>query len=243
MLCSVFVRFTKKDVTFMVSLCNVVHSQEKNVTNSRGKRAVISRDGAQMTMERFISTDQTINPYLRKIINNYEKVIRIAEGQRALGHRVVVTIGGWDGIHEGQMRYVLKASQLGDFLIVGVDSDEAIRRYKSDDWRPIRNQERRSELMTYLEFVDVVTLVEDVDETGKWQYGLLEAVKPDVYVAVTDSYPRRQLSEIRKLCGELVVLERQGVGISTTAEIEAVLLQRIGKGFDQMIQSIKEGKI
>lgn len=213
------------------------------MSSNLGKRAVISRDGVQMTMKRFISTDQTINPYPKKIIIDYEKVIRIAEGQKALGNRVVVTIGGWDGVHEGQMRYVLKASQLGDFLIVGVDSDEAIRCYKSDYWRPIRNQERRLELMTYPEFVDVVTLVEDVDETGKWQYGLLEAVKPDVYVAVTDSYPKKQLSEIRKLCGELVVLERQGVGISTTAEIEAVLLQRIGKGFDQMIESIKDGKI
>lgn len=39
------------------------------------------------------------------------------------------------------------------------------------------------------------------------------------------------------------MLDPQGVGISTTAEIEAVVLKRVGKGFEQMIQSIKDGKI
>lgn len=161
--------------------------------NTKARRAVVSRNGVEMPMEKFVTNDQALNPYPRKIINDYETVAKAAEGQRALGHKVVVTIGSWDGVHEGQMRYVLKAAQLGDFLIVGVDSDRALRLYKEDDWRPVRDQKRRSELMTYPEFVDVVTLVDDVDGEGKWQYGLLKAVMPDVYVAVTNSYPPEQL--------------------------------------------------
>src|SRR3989344_609526 len=155
------------------------------MSNNRGKRSVLSRDGAQMSFELFVTDDQTINPYLRKIVLCYDKLAQIAEGQRALGHKVGLTIGSWDCVHEGQLRYLLKASQLVDFLFVGVDSDRAIRLYKLDAWRPVRNQDRRSELITYPEFVDVVTIVDDVVEECKWQYGLLKAVKPDVYVAVT----------------------------------------------------------
>ncbi len=211
--------------------------------NSRGKRAVRSREGAQMSLDLFTTDDQSINPYPRKIINCNEKLTQIIAGERAKGHRIVVTIGSWDGIHEGQMRYMLKAAQLGDFLVVGVDSDQALRRYKIDDWRPVRDQSRRSELLTYLDFVDVVTLVDDVTQEGKWEYGLLNLVKPDVYVAVTNSYPEDQLAEICALCGELVVLAPQGVGISTTQEILQVVEKRMRKGVDLMFDHLKEGKI
>lgn len=213
------------------------------MSSNRGRRTVTSRDGSQMELDLFTTNDQRLNPYPRKIINCYEKVAKIAEGQKALGHKIVVTIGSWDGVHEGQLRYILKASQLGDFLIVGVDSDRAIKSYKLDDWRPVRNQDRRAELVTYPEFVDVVTLVDDVDENGKWQYGLLKAVKPDVYVAVTNSYPEEQLKEIQEFCPELIVLDPQGVGISTTQEIMEVVEKRMRKGVDLMFQSLRDGKI
>ena len=73
--------------------------------------------------------------------------------------------------------------------------------------------------------------------------GLLKLIRPDTYVAVTDSYPKGQLEEIAKICGELVVLEPQSIGISSTKEVEEVLLKRLDKGYRLMVEDIKAGKI
>lgn len=63
-----------------------------------------------------------------------------------------------------------------------------------------------------------------------WQYELIKKLKPDVFVAVEDSYPQSQLAEIKKYCKELVVLPRQAKDTSTTRLIQGT----IKKQLDQM---------
>src|SRR5450830_966998 len=124
----------------------------------------------------------------KKVVGDPKALIAIVEELRAQGRKVVVTIGSWDMLHVGHMRYLKRAKELGDVLIVGSDSDRAIKLYK-DPSRPMVCQEERLEMLSYLECVDFATPVEDVDKDGKWQYGLIKLIQADVFVAVDGSYP------------------------------------------------------
>ena len=105
-----------------------------------------------------------------KFIPDYNELVKKIEALRTLGQKIVVTIGTWDMFHPGHARYLLKAKEQGDILIVGADSDITVKRYKGPH-RPINPQEERVEMLTYLSFVDFVTLIEDVDEKGSWYCG------------------------------------------------------------------------
>ena len=157
-----------------------------------------------------------------KIIPDYQKLTEATNGLRAIGRAIVVTIGSWDGLHVGHVRYLKKAKEKGDVLVVGADSDKAIRDYKGPT-RPIVNQLERMELLSHLDCVDLVTIVSDVDKKGRWRYGLIRAIRPDVFVAVRGSYPKKQLAEIGKFCERVIVLPRQAKGTSTSGYIERTL--------------------
>ncbi|MFA4999105.1 MAG: adenylyltransferase/cytidyltransferase family protein, partial [Candidatus Paceibacterota bacterium] len=120
--------------------------------------------------------------YKNSIIQDYEELKKIAEAHRALGHKVVCTVGSWDMLHIGHLRYLIKAKEQGDILIVGVDSDRGIKLYKKNELRPVIPQDERMEMLKYQECVDYITLVDDIDDDGKWQYKLIDAIKPDVFV-------------------------------------------------------------
>jgi len=112
---------------------------------------------------------------------------------------------------------------------VGVDTDRAIKLYKGE-LRPVIPQDERCEMLSYQDCVDFITLIDDLDEKGRWQYELIKKLKPDIFVAVEDSYPPEQLEEIKKHCSELIVLPRQAENTSTTRLIQ----DTIKKQLDQM---------
>jgi D-beta-D-heptose 7-phosphate kinase/D-beta-D-heptose 1-phosphate adenosyltransferase len=176
-----------------------------------------------------LQTEQGFMPPSLKTVNDYERLAKVADGLRAVNRRIVLTIGSWDLLHIGHVRYLLQAKARGDILIVGVDTDRAIKFYKGP-LRPIVPENERSEMLSYQACVDFITLLDDVDEQGKWQYDLLRKIKPDVFVAVEDSYPQSQLDDIRQHCGELVVLPRQAENTSTTRMIQ----NTVKKHLDQM---------
>lgn len=146
---------------------------------------------------------------------SYKKIAEKVAAWKALNERVVVTIGSWDMLHIGHVRYLMKASGFGDRLVVGVDSDSCIRAYKGKN-RPIIPQVERMEMVSYIWCVTIVTLVTDVDDRGQWQYGLLKKLRPDVFIAVEDSYPEEQRSHIREFTDNLIVLPRQAENTSST---------------------------
>ena len=173
---------------------------------------------------------------LKKIVKDYGVLAKVVEAQRILGHKIVVTIGSWDLFHIGHARYLLAACNSGDVLVVGVDSDEAIRRYKGP-YRPIVPHEERMEMLSYLDFVHYITLVDDLDEGGDWQYGLIKLLKPDLFVAVDDSYTQDQIRDLKKYCGGVNVLQRQAENTSTSNFVQKIL-----KGaFLPMIDKVAKG--
>ncbi len=165
------------------------------------------------------------------ILNEHELKLKVFACQ-ALGAKVVLTIGSWDLLHIGHVRYLMKAQSFGDVLVVGTDSDRAVKLYKGE-YRPIIPEQERLEMVCYLSCVDFVTTVDDVDEKGKWQYGLLRLIRPDVFVAVDDSYPPEQCVDIQKYSGELIVLPRQAESTSSTG-----IIQKLIKGNPEMMKQL-----
>jgi D-beta-D-heptose 7-phosphate kinase/D-beta-D-heptose 1-phosphate adenosyltransferase len=144
----------------------------------------------------------------KKVVRDPKALVAIAEGLRALGCKIVVTIGSWDMLHVGHARYLKKAKELGDVLIVGTDSNRGIKLYKGPS-RPMVSEEERLEMLSYMDFIDFTIIVDDIDSDGKWQYGLIDLIKPDIFVAVEGSYPDEQIKDIAKYCGKVIMLPRQ----------------------------------
>jgi len=170
---------------------------------------------------------------MRRIINqkritDYKELGKIVKAYKTLGKRVVCTIGSWDMLHIGHLRYLNRAKSLGDILIVGVDSDRAIKIYKDNPIRPIIPENERMEMLGYQEFIDYITLVDDVDDKGSWKLELLKKTNPDVFVVVAgESYSEQQKKDIAKFCGKLHILPRQAGKTSSTNIVENVFKKRI----------------
>ena len=101
-----------------------------------------------------------------KIIFNYDELCEKIKAHKTLGHKIICTVGSWDMLHIGHLRYLIKAKEQGDVLIVGVDSDRGIKLYKNE-LRPIIPQDERMEMLKYQDCVDYITLIDDIDEKGK----------------------------------------------------------------------------
>ena len=90
--------------------------------------------------------------------------------------KVVFTNGCFDLLHVGHVRYLAEAKKLGDYLIVGVNSDDSVKRLKGPT-RPIQNQLDRAEILKSLKSVDeTVIFTEDTPEN------LIKGLRPDILV-------------------------------------------------------------
>ena len=95
---------------------------------------------------------------------------------KAEGQRIVFTNGCFDILHSGHARYLFAARQLGDHLVVAVNSDRSVKAIK-ESGRPIVAQEDRAELVAALGCVDTV-LIFDEDNP----YNVIKGLRPDVLV-------------------------------------------------------------
>lgn len=92
------------------------------------------------------------------------------------GKKIVFTNGCFDIIHVGHVRYLTTAKSFGDVLIVGLNTDESVRKLKGES-RPINNQDDRAEVLLGLKAVDHVILFGE--ETAE---NLIAELQPDIYV-------------------------------------------------------------
>lgn len=191
---------------------------------------------------KLINSGAIVKSLGEKIILDYNQLVGIVEAHRKLGYLVVMTIGSWDLIHVGHLRYLTKAKiqRLDDpnqkaILIVGMDTDSAIKRYKGEG-RPIINGAERLETLAYQNVVDFATVIDDIDKDGGWYYGLLRMINPDIFVAVQDSYPEEQQAEIQAFCKKLVVLPPQAENTSSTQTI-----QRLIKANPEILKQLAAG--
>lgn len=137
---------------------------------------------------------------------------------RKSGKRIVFTNGTFDILHLGHVRYLQKAKQQGDALVVGVNSDTSVRRYKGPH-RPVNAQSDRLEVLAALECVDFVVLFGE-DTPLK----LICEIKPAVLVKGAD-WKKADIvgaSEVESWGGEVRRIHFVQ-GRSTTGTIEKIL--------------------
>ena len=95
---------------------------------------------------------------------------------RADGGTIVFTNGCFDILHAGHVRYLAAAEAMGDFLVIGLNSDASVRRLKGEG-RPIVSEEDRAEVLDALRAVDIVTIFDEPTAEE-----LIRLVRPNVYV-------------------------------------------------------------
>ncbi|MDP9080549.1 MAG: D-glycero-beta-D-manno-heptose 1-phosphate adenylyltransferase [Bacteroidota bacterium] len=96
------------------------------------------------------------------------------------GKKVVFTNGVFDLLHLGHVTYLAKAAELGDKLIIGLNSDSSVKRIKGED-RPINDQSNRAALLAALFFVDAVVLFEE-----DTPFNLITSLMPNILVKGAD---------------------------------------------------------
>jgi len=99
---------------------------------------------------------------------------------KAEGKKVVFTNGCFDILHVGHIRYLKKAKNFGDILIIGLNTDRSVKLIKGEK-RPIVPEKERAEVLAALEFVDYIVLFDEPDPLR-----LIEALTPDVLVKGAD---------------------------------------------------------
>lgn len=110
------------------------------------------------------------------MIVSSDKLAEICEQMRRENKKIVFTNGCFDIVHAGHVTYLYEAKSFGDILIIGINTDDSVRRLKGEA-RPLVNQKDRAVVLSALEMVDFVTLF-DEDTPLK----LIKKLKPDVLV-------------------------------------------------------------
>lgn len=109
-----------------------------------------------------------------------EALRRQVEAWRARRDSIVLANGCFDLLHAGHVRYLHAAKQLGDRLVVGINSDESVRELKGEG-RPLMPAGERAEILAALSDVDAVVVFSEPDVNA-----LVREIRPDVHAKGTD---------------------------------------------------------
>jgi rfaE bifunctional protein nucleotidyltransferase chain/domain len=137
---------------------------------------------------------------------------------RFFNKKIVFTNGCFDLLHAGHIDYLSKAADMGDVLIIGLNSDESIKRLKGKH-RPINDQNQRALILASLSFVSAVVLFDE-----DTPFNLISKIKPQILVKGGDYKPEQiaGVDVVRASGGEVKIIELLP-GYSTT-EIENRIL-------------------
>ena len=135
-------------------------------------------------------------------------------------NKIVFTNGCFDILHKGHLSYLHQSKDLGDYLIVGLNSDDSVRSLKGSD-RPINDQNVRAKNLLRLDYVDAVIIFNE--ETPR---ALIKSLLPDILTKGGD-YKKNQIAgskTVTKNGGKVIILPHFK-GYSTTA-----IINNQGKG-------------
>jgi D-beta-D-heptose 7-phosphate kinase/D-beta-D-heptose 1-phosphate adenosyltransferase len=156
-------------------------------------------------------------------IKTLEEIVCLRARFRESGRKLVFTNGCFDLLHVGHVRYLNQARNLGDALIVGLNSDSSVREVKGD-LRPIVPEAERAEILAALASVDYVFIFADPTPQR-----VIDAIVPDVLVKGADW-------EIPDIVGRDTVEKAGGVVLSiplvegsSTSEIIRKILRDFGQ--------------
>lgn len=167
---------------------------------------------------------------------NDELIEKLNEA-RTNGKTIGLVQGSWDLFHLGHLRYILKARELCDFLVIAMDGDEKIRKRKGHS-RPIIPEQERYDFIKLLNIADGI-VIKGLNEP-KW--GLIKSIRPDVLIAIKDNYSDEDIIKLEEICGRVAILPRQSES-STSDKIRKIIISDRGeriKGIDDKIAEVIE---
>ena len=150
-------------------------------------------------------------------IVNEEQLLLAVKEAKTLGKKIIFTNGCFDILHAGHVASLQMAKQLGDYLIVAINTDESIRKLKGSN-RPINHLEHRMSVLAGLDVVDwVIPFADDTPER------LLRLIQPD-FLAKGSDYRLDQVvgADIVRAYGGEVRIMNPNINISSTAIIDKI---------------------
>jgi len=166
------------------------------------------------------------NASVMEKIKTLNEIVKISAELKSSGKIVVTTNGSFDLLHAAHVRLFERAKELGDTLIVLLNSDSSVRGNKEKEGRgsirPYVNEKDRAYVVAGLQSVDYVTIF---DEEKPLRY--LEIIKPSIHVKGGSGVPERYREErefIESLGGKYFVMPLEE-GYSST-NIEKTILDR-----------------
>jgi D-beta-D-heptose 7-phosphate kinase/D-beta-D-heptose 1-phosphate adenosyltransferase len=139
------------------------------------------------------------------------------EELRQKGKKIAFTNGCFDILHAGHIRYLREAKKTADVLVLALNSDSSVRAIKGEK-RPLMSEEERAEILAALEFIDFVTIFQELTPLE-----LINYLKPDILIKGGD-WPEEQVigrEEIKKWGGRVAIIP-EVEGKSTTNIVEKI---------------------
>ena len=154
---------------------------------------------------------------LKAKIFNIEDLSEIINEWRLNGDKIVFTNGCFDLIHLGHLEILARSADLGDKLVVAINSDMSIKKIKGNS-RPIIEEDSRAKQLAAIEFVDAVILFNE-----DTPYDLINVLKPDVLTKGGDYKKNDVIGKelMSKKAGEVVIIPLTQ-GYSTTSILEKI---------------------
>ena len=182
-------RFTNVRASLVHNLETAAKSREHNNANILCLGAWIN--SPELNLE-------IVKTWLSQQFGEGRHVPRVEKFSGDKANKVIFTNGVFDILHPGHIQVLKFAKSLGDKLIVGINSDRAVKILKGND-RPINNQEDRKALLESLGFIDEVIIFDDVRTTN-----IVKTLKPDVVVKGGERTPE-EIREIDNIPSEIEI--------------------------------------
>ncbi|MCF7858196.1 MAG: D-glycero-beta-D-manno-heptose 1-phosphate adenylyltransferase [Candidatus Cloacimonetes bacterium] len=134
---------------------------------------------------------------MKNKLKNWEEIAQITREAKLQNQKIVFTNGCFDILHAGHVKYLAEASELGDLLILGLNSDDSVKKLKGSD-RPINNQTDRAIVLSALTSISYIVIFEE-----DTPYKIINHIKPDILVKGGDWSPQ-------DIVGSEIVLSYKG---------------------------------
>lgn len=167
--------------------------------------------------------------HLEKIeqkIVNLTSLIHIIKKEKSAGKKVVFTNGCFDILHRGHLTYLAQTADLGDIVIVGLNTDTSVKRQGKDENRPINDEQSRAFILAGLAVIDYVVFFDEDTPLN-----LIQEILPDVLVKGGDYDAEETDKDSKKyIVGADIVLNNGGTictiplvqGFSTTNIVKTI---------------------
>tara|TARA_R110002072_G_scaffold282761_1_gene445790 strand:+ start:9107 stop:9625 length:519 start_codon:yes stop_codon:yes gene_type:complete len=162
--------------------------------------------------------------YIQNKILSHEEAKKRISTWRLKSDKIVFTNGCFDILHKGHVSYLAQSAELGNRLVVALNTDSSVKRQGKGEGRPVNNNDARAMVLASLGFVDAIVFFDDDTPLS-----MIEDLQPDVLVKGADYDPREMNSNSNKyIVGSDIVKKNGGnvvsiplvEGFSTTEIIE-----------------------